>query len=459
MSEGFDHVCEGEFPWGRRLLLFGLPLSFKHLTCLTIHICTYSAALESKQKQILDLHSQLMALKGQGGGWSDLERLRQIDKEREREKERKRESERIKVQQKNEAVAAAAEAQILKTLGGSRVSRHAHGAREPCPYSSKDEPQQHATQTDFNYFPADDRITFLANSSEMTDKGKRLVTMVSRAIVSLGIMPVEIHGHCKCDCGNKDLSRARAQAVADKLREEGCKNEFAIIAHADGHPEIGAQMLVRIIPRPGGAADSSLLASPSTLLPPTSLGASLLLASPSTLLPPTSLGASSAGYSYIGGSHGVPCDADQRCATQGDGGNGKERRVSGSLLYVSDSADSVHTSDHSESERRSDAAPKRKPEGEAGERNEAQKGTGRESSVASRFLNTGGVHNQARGGEGVSREEAEDSAERLSETEGERHATREMAHNLQAIDSQVLQHMASIKHEACLARVQVRIFQ
>ena len=82
-----------------------------------------------------------------------------------------------------------------------------------------------------------------------------------------------------------------------------------------------------------------------------------------------------------------------------------------------------------------------------------------ESSVASRFLNTGGVHNQARGGEGVSREEAEDSAERLSETEGERHATREMAHNLQAIDSQVLQHMASIKHEACLARVQVRIFQ
>jgi hypothetical protein len=129
VSEGFDHVCEGEFPWGRRLLLFGLPLSFKHLTCLTIHICTYSAALESKQKQILDLHSQLMALKGQGGGWSDLERLRQIDKEREREKERKRESERIKVQQKNEAVAAAAEAQILKTLGGSRLAACTRRAR------------------------------------------------------------------------------------------------------------------------------------------------------------------------------------------------------------------------------------------------------------------------------------------------------------------------------------------
>ena len=111
---------------------------FKHLTCLTIHICTCSAALESKQKQILDLHSQLMALKGQGGGWSDLERLGQIEKEREREKERQRENERIKLQQENEAVAAGAEAQILKTLGGSRASRHAHGARVPCPYTSKD---------------------------------------------------------------------------------------------------------------------------------------------------------------------------------------------------------------------------------------------------------------------------------------------------------------------------------
>jgi hypothetical protein len=128
-------------------------------------------------------------------------------------------------------------------------------------------------------------------------------------------------------------------------------------------------------------------------------------------------------------------------------------------MYVSDSADSVYTSDHSESERWSDVAPKWKPEGEAGERNEARKGTGRENSVAFRFLNNGGVHNQARGGEGVSREEAEGSAERLSETEGERHATRAMEQNLQAIDSQVLQHMASIKHEACLARVQVNIFQ
>ena len=46
------------------------------------------------------------------------------------------------------------------------------------------------------------------------------------------------------------LSQARAQAVAGKLEEEGCENRFVVIAHADGHPEVGAQMLVRIVPRP-----------------------------------------------------------------------------------------------------------------------------------------------------------------------------------------------------------------
>ena len=50
--------------------------------------------------------------------------------------------------------------------------------------------------------------------------------------------------------GNTQLSQARAQAVAVKLSEEGCENRFVVIPHADGHPEVGAQMLVRIVPRP-----------------------------------------------------------------------------------------------------------------------------------------------------------------------------------------------------------------
>ncbi len=82
--------------------------------------------------QIVDLHSRLMALKGQSGGWSDLERRRQIDKERERQEERKKDMELMKVQQENEEAAAAAEAEILKTLAGSRIpSQHvrAHLAR------------------------------------------------------------------------------------------------------------------------------------------------------------------------------------------------------------------------------------------------------------------------------------------------------------------------------------------
>jgi hypothetical protein len=81
--------------------------------------------------QIVDLHSRLMALKGQGGSWSDLERLRQIDKERERQEERKREKERMKVQQENAEAAAAAEAEILKTLAGSRIPSHSTRAHIP----------------------------------------------------------------------------------------------------------------------------------------------------------------------------------------------------------------------------------------------------------------------------------------------------------------------------------------
>lgn len=55
--------------------------------------------------------------------------------------------------------------------------------------------------------------------------------------------------------GNTSLSQARAQAVAVKLSEEGCENRFVVIPHADGHPKVGAQMLVRIVPRPDSDGD------------------------------------------------------------------------------------------------------------------------------------------------------------------------------------------------------------
>jgi len=73
-----------------------------------------------------------------------------------------------------------------------------------------------------------DKITFEANAAEMTEKGLRLVSKVSGAIRGLGDMAIHIHGHCKCDCGNMHLSQARAQAVADKLTEEGCTNKFVV---------------------------------------------------------------------------------------------------------------------------------------------------------------------------------------------------------------------------------------
>lgn len=182
------------------------------------HAC---AALESKQSQMHDLHSQLSALRAsvsEGMEQDAAHVQRQMEKEKEREKYKQREKEkleRVGKQRESQRAAAEAETHILKTL-------------------------------------ATDKITFEANAAEMTDKGKELVSKVSLAIRGLGSMPVEIHGHCKCDCGNMDLSRARAQALADKLQEEGCTSEFIIIPHADGHPEIGAQMLVRIIPKPDG---------------------------------------------------------------------------------------------------------------------------------------------------------------------------------------------------------------
>lgn len=55
----------------------------------------------------------------------------------------------------------------------------------------------------------------------------------------------------------------------------------------------------------------------------------------------------------------------------------------------------------------------------------------------------------------MSTEESENSAEKMSEMDEERQAASEMVRKMQAIDSQVLQHMATIKHEACLAQVQV----
>jgi flagellar motor protein MotB len=175
------------------------------------HAC---AALESKQLQMQTLHSQLMALKGTANPPNVRERLREQERERQRELEAERARRMEGEQQAREKAAAEAEAHILRML-------------------------------------AVDQITFEANSARMTEHGCRLVSRVSPAIRGLGRMAVEIHGHCKCDCGNTNLSQARASAVADRLKQDGCKNDFVIIPHADSHPEIKAQMLVRIIPRPG----------------------------------------------------------------------------------------------------------------------------------------------------------------------------------------------------------------
>ena len=278
----------------------------------------------------------------------------------------------------------------------------------------------------------------------MTDKGKDLVTKVSSAIRSLGLMPVEIHGHCKCDCGNTDLSRARAQTVADKLKEEGCQNEFIIVPHADAHPEIKAQMLVRIIPRPGGAADDRHYKTAGegfmTPLGYMTPGASLQRRA----------SANESEYGLMSSS----------AASRGDGGNaittGVEQGVSGSLAYVSDSAASVTSVDTSndESEGWTDAAPQQITREGAGGRNRAREDTSAHNLVASR-LDNGSANEPARGGQGLSTEESENSAEKMSEMDEERQAASEMVRKMQAIDSQVLQHMATIKHEACLAQVQV----
>ena len=76
----------------------------------------YSAALESKKNQILDLHTQLIALKGQAAGWSDLDDLRQTDRERETVQETIKERERIKVQEENRRAAAEAEVRDAYTV-------------------------------------------------------------------------------------------------------------------------------------------------------------------------------------------------------------------------------------------------------------------------------------------------------------------------------------------------------
>ena len=180
------------------------------------HAC---AALESKQMQIVDLHSQLLALKGTVNPHEMEKRLREKERGRERELGTNKARQKAREQKARAKAAAAAEAQILKTL-------------------------------------AADQITFEANSAKLTDKGSSLVRRVSPAIRGLGRMVVEIHGHCKCDCGNNDLSHARASAVADRLKEEGCENDFVIVPHADLHPEIRAQMLVRIVPRPDTAGST-----------------------------------------------------------------------------------------------------------------------------------------------------------------------------------------------------------
>jgi outer membrane protein OmpA-like peptidoglycan-associated protein len=180
------------------------------------HAC---AALESKQLQIVDLHSQLLALKGKVNPPEMEKRLREKERGRETELGAKRARQKEREEKAREQAAAVAEVQILKTL-------------------------------------AADQITFEANSAKLTDKGSSLVRRVSPAIRGLGRMLVEIHGHCKCDCGNNDLSHGRASAVADMLKEEGCENDFVIVAHADLHPEIKAQMLVRIVPRPDTAGSA-----------------------------------------------------------------------------------------------------------------------------------------------------------------------------------------------------------
>jgi len=95
------------------------------------------------------------------------------------------------------------------------------------------------------------KISFTANSAQLDDGSQEVLALVSSVLKGLGTMGVDIHGHCESASDGMALSQARAQAVVDWLTASGCKNAFRVHAHAHEHPDVGAQMMVRIIPAPG----------------------------------------------------------------------------------------------------------------------------------------------------------------------------------------------------------------
>jgi outer membrane protein OmpA-like peptidoglycan-associated protein len=95
------------------------------------------------------------------------------------------------------------------------------------------------------------KISFKANSAQLDDGGQEVLALVSSALKGLGTMGVDVHGHCESVSDGMALSLARAQAVVDWLTASGCTNVFRVHAHAHEHPDVGAQMMVRIIPAPG----------------------------------------------------------------------------------------------------------------------------------------------------------------------------------------------------------------
>ena len=94
------------------------------------------------------------------------------------------------------------------------------------------------------------KISFVPKRGELDEDGQEVLSLVAPTVKGLGTMPVDVHGHCQCACGSTALSQARAQAVVDFLTASGCTNAFRVHAHANEHPDVGAQTLVRIVPAP-----------------------------------------------------------------------------------------------------------------------------------------------------------------------------------------------------------------